>query len=182
MPLPWTRMFFDCVTMGRNKGISQPQQQAPLPAHLLSAQQLILMRCVSTTSLTDRPTDACLVHVCYITQECHRELMSHNTITCPLCLKCILPPEERARMWRYLDSELRDTPMPEEYQGVRVRVRETWRCVADTASRAHTLLHHCSSSLYSSPPPSLSSPNNADLTPRTFCVAGDGTVQRLCCP
>lgn len=39
-------------------------------------------------------------------QECHRELMTHNTITCPLCLKCILSREDQQRYWTFMDEQV----------------------------------------------------------------------------
>jgi hypothetical protein len=44
---------------------------------------------------------------CRLLQECHREMMTHNTITCPLCLKCILPASDAGRYWSFLDQQVR---------------------------------------------------------------------------
>jgi hypothetical protein len=32
--------------------------------------------------------------------------MAHDTITCPLCLKCILSDEQKAAMWRLMDEQV----------------------------------------------------------------------------
>jgi hypothetical protein len=34
-------------------------------------------------------------------------MMTHNTITCPLCLKCILPASDAGRYWSFLDQQVR---------------------------------------------------------------------------
>ncbi|KAF8062955.1 RZPF34 [Scenedesmus sp. PABB004] len=78
-----------------------------------------------------------------IHQECHRDLMAHNTITCPLCLKCILGPDDQARMWRYLDQQVADTPMPEEYRHVRVSVLCN-DCGHRGEAAFHVVGHKCS--------------------------------------
>jgi hypothetical protein len=56
-------------------------------------------------------------------QSCHRDLVAHDTITCPLCLKCILSDGHKEAVWRHLDEQVRATPMPEEYRDVKVCVR-----------------------------------------------------------
>jgi hypothetical protein len=40
-------------------------------------------------------------------QACHRDLIEHNTITCPLCLKCILTEGQKASVWRSIDEQVR---------------------------------------------------------------------------
>jgi hypothetical protein len=40
-------------------------------------------------------------------QACHRDLLEHSSMNCPLCLKCILNDAQKANMWRYLDDQVR---------------------------------------------------------------------------
>lgn len=42
-------------------------------------------------------------------QACHRDLLEHSSMNCPLCLKCILNDAQKANMWRYLDDQVRWT-------------------------------------------------------------------------
>lgn len=78
-----------------------------------------------------------------IHQECHREMMSHNTITCPLCLKCILSQGDAQRYWALLDQQVRDTPMPEEYKHVQVNILCN-DCSARSDVLFHVVGHKCS--------------------------------------
>eukprot|EP00775_Hariotina_reticulata_P005876 gene5876-6117_t len=77
-----------------------------------------------------------------IHQACHQDLMTHDTITCPICLKCILGSEQKAQVWRFMDEQLRDTPMPDEYKNIRVTVLCN-DCSHRTDCNFHVVGHKC---------------------------------------
>ena len=57
-----------------------------------------------------------------VLQECLRELADHSMYLCPLCMKSYMAPSSMERLWHEMDTAVQQTPMPEEYRGMRVAI------------------------------------------------------------
>jgi RING finger/CHY zinc finger protein 1 len=69
-------------------------------------------------------------------------MVAHDTITCPVCLRCILAPAQREQLWRAMDAAVRDTPMPAEYAATRCAVLCN-DCGARSSVAFHVVGHKC---------------------------------------
>jgi hypothetical protein len=55
-------------------------------------------------------------------QECYQNLLSHDNMVCPICMKSCISMAQQERVWHALDEAVSTMPMPEEYRGMRVEV------------------------------------------------------------
>jgi RING finger/CHY zinc finger protein 1 len=75
--------------------------------------------------------------------DCFGRMLASGSVTCPLCMRTAVTPHHRDRLWQRLDDAVAATPMPAEYQGVRVPVLCN-DCGSRSQVQFHVVGHKCS--------------------------------------